>query len=253
MKNHFYITYFGNKREEVEKIYDFIKSYIDDYDIIVEPYCGSQSISYYIALQTKGKKYILNDNNKYLKEIFEIMKDDAKIEEFNNIVNNKFFNELQGNKEEYVKYTKEDNVYAWFIANKFFKLRPGNFVNDDRGFKKVNLKEVSIYNFYKNNDIEFYTNDALEIYNKYKTNKKALIILDPPYLSASNDFYIDSNTNIYEYLYNNNIQLELAKVVLILENTWIIKLLFQNNIKYEYDKTYAVTNKKKTKHVVISN
>jgi hypothetical protein len=252
MKNHFYMPWVGNKREEVESIYEFIKDIIDKYDIIVEPYCGSQSISLYIALNTSGKKFILNDNNKYLKEMYELMKDDQKIIEFNENVFNKYDEELKDDKEAYQLYIKNDNLYSWFISNKFNGIRPGLWPQG-KTYKKFDLKQTPIYEFYKNNDIEFYCDDAIKIYEKYKSNDKALILLDPPYLSTINDFYLDSSTNIYEYLYNHNIKFERAKIVLILENIWIIKMLFQNCEQKEYDKTYNGYKKKKVKHVIISN
>jgi len=77
--------------------------------------------------------------------------------------------------------------------------------------------------------------------------------MDPPYISTCNDFYYDHSMNIYEYLYNNKITNEKAKIYLILENIWIIKLLFQHNfILFEYDKKYE-SSKKQTTHIIISN
>ena len=69
MKNHFIIPYFGNKRMEVENLYNVIKDKLDEVDIIIEPFCGSSAMSYYISTQHPKKiKYILNDNNKKLIE-----------------------------------------------------------------------------------------------------------------------------------------------------------------------------------------
>lgn len=55
MKNHFFIPYYGNKRQEVDKIYNEIKDDIDKYDIIVEPFCGSSAFSYIYGLTIKTK------------------------------------------------------------------------------------------------------------------------------------------------------------------------------------------------------
>ena len=95
---------------------------------------------------------------------------------------------------------------------------------------------MPVYNFYKNAKIEFYNLDGLEIYEKYKTDNKNLIILDPPYLIYGDDFYLDCKINIYEHLYNNDIKKEKAKIYLILEDNWIIKLFFNKNIIQSYDK-----------------
>jgi len=59
--------------------------------------------------------------------------------------------------------------------------------------------------------------------------------------------------NIYEYLCNNDIKKQKAKIYLILENIWIIQLLFKKNNKLLiYDKKYE-TSQKKTNHVIICN
>ena len=95
--------------------------------------------------------------------------------------------------------------------------------------------------------------DAIKVYEEFKNNKNCMIIMDPPYVSTTTNFYYDYNMNIYEYLYNNNISNQKAKIYLILENIWIIKLLFQNNfILFEYDKQYT-QSRKKTTHIIISN
>lgn len=51
MKNHFIFPYAGNKREEVEKIHEILKKNIDLSKIktIIEPYCGSSAMSYYLS------------------------------------------------------------------------------------------------------------------------------------------------------------------------------------------------------------
>ena len=88
MKNHFYIGYAGNKRQEVEIIYNSLN--LSNITTIIEPYCGTCAISYYIWLKHPNLKFILNDNNIYLKEIYEIIKDDVKCIEFEKIINEQY-------------------------------------------------------------------------------------------------------------------------------------------------------------------
>ena len=81
MKNHFYMCYSGIKREEVENIYNLIN--FNNITTIVEPFCGSCAMSYYISTKHPKKfKYILNDNNEYLREMFDIIRDDERTKEF---------------------------------------------------------------------------------------------------------------------------------------------------------------------------
>jgi site-specific DNA-adenine methylase len=53
--NHFVISYAGNKRKEVEKIYENIKDKLDDIDNIIEPFCGTSALSCYISQQHPKK------------------------------------------------------------------------------------------------------------------------------------------------------------------------------------------------------
>lgn len=249
MKNHFYMSYYGNKRQEVENIYNSID--LTHIDTIIEPFCGSCAISYYLSLQKPGMKFILNDNNPFLKEMYEILINDKKIKKFE-----KEYNKITLTIVDKITYNvviKQKDIMGWFIKNKVFNIRPGMF-NPGMTIKTtINLKSFPIYDFFNNNNIEFTTDNALKIYEDYKHDGTAMIFLDPPYLNSCNDFYLKKDINIYEYLHNNNIDDEGAYIICILENIWVIKLLFQNNnISSEYDKLYQAS-KRKTTHIIIKN
>ena len=80
MKNHFFMPYFGNNRNEVVKIYEVIEPHLENIEHIIEPFCGSSALSFYISsLHPKRFKYILNDNNSHLIKIYKILQDDAKM------------------------------------------------------------------------------------------------------------------------------------------------------------------------------
>ena len=248
MKNHFYMSYAGNKRNEVKDIYNHID--FENITTIIEPFCGSCAMSYYISTQKQDLKYIFNDNNKYLKEMYEIIIDDLKVEQFENDFKNKMHNI---DKDKYIQIINNDNLISWFIKYKVYAIRPGLFPL--KIIKNtISLKEFDIYNFFRNNEITFLNIDGIDCYKKYVDNTENLILMDPPYLQCCNkDYYLDSNVNIYEYLYNNNIKNNKALIILILENNWIIKLLFNNSfILKEYNKLYQ-TSKKLTTHLIIAN
>lgn len=249
--NHFFIAYPGNKRQELPLIYkelDFsgIKN-------IIEPFCGSCAFSFYISKNQPGKyNYILNDKNEYLKQMYEIMTDENKINDFENMINNELHNLV--NKENYNKFCKRNDIYGWFIKNKYYKLRPGLFHMQDK-LKPIDLRKTQIYEFYNNENIEFLNEDGLDIYKKYSSNDENMIFLDPPYINRCNSFYSNQIVEIYEYLYKNDIRKLNSKIYLILENNWIIQLLFDGYDKIEYDKKYTIHFSKntKTKHVFITN
>jgi len=252
MKNHFYMGYAGNKRNEIPFIYDYLN--FDNITTIIEPYAGTCSISYYISTKKSGLKYILNDNNKYLLEMFYLLKDDNKIKQFEEEFKEKC-EYFKNDKNKYLEIIKENTLMGWFIKNKIYAIRPGLYpINNNKTYKEtLDLKSFSIYDFFNNNDITFLNIDGLKCFEDYKNNENCLILMDPPYLNACNDFYQDSKINIYEYLFNNNIKNDKAKIYLILENMWVISLLFKDMSIIEYDKKYCNQNKKKTTHILISN
>jgi site-specific DNA-adenine methylase len=251
MKNHFYISYAGNKRLEVENIYSILN--FNNVTDIIEPFCGSCAMSFYISLQQpKTFRYILNDNNDYLREMFNIICDDEKLSIFETELKNTI-DFIKGNKENYNQVVKKNNLMGWFISNRFYRIKPRLYpATQPNLIKFKSLREYPIYNFFKNERIIFTSDDGLNIYNKYKKNKNALILIDPPYICSDNSFYLNPVVNIYEYLHNNNIDNEESKIILVLENNWIIKMLFKKNVISEYNKIYQ-TNKKQTTHVVIAN
>ncbi len=135
MKNHFFIPYSGNKREEVIHIYNSIKDNLIDIEYIIEPFCGSSAFSYYLStLYPKRFKYILNDNNDYLIELYNISKDEIK---FNTLINE--LNELVKTiktKSDYDKIVKQDNLNAFIIGNKIYAIRPYLYpIKKIEGFK----------------------------------------------------------------------------------------------------------------------
>lgn len=252
MKNHFFIAYAGNKRNEVESLYNEIKDKLDNIEYIIEPFCGSSAFSYYLSTKHPKKfKYILNDNNKHLINLYDV---GSKEEELDKLILKLNEFSKDNNKEKYNKIIKEDKFENWFYKNKLYCLRPGFYPSDIKRQKTnfSNIKKVPIIKFLMEEDIELYEEMGEDIIELYKNNTKALIFIDPPYLNSCNDFYLDSKVNIYEYLSINTIDKMEATILLCLENNWIIKLLFNNFIKSFYNKQYEYS-KKNTTHLIISN
>lgn len=250
MKNHFFISYAGNKRNECETIYNELNNNIDDITTIVEPFCGSNAISYYISkLHPLKYKYILNDNNKHLIDAYNTFRDDEKLKKFIDVLNKEC---KDINKEKYIKLTKEDTFKSWFIKHKIYAIRPGLFKLDYKHKDFKFLLDCPIINFLRTEDITITNICGIETIKKYKDDNTNLIILDPPYLELCNDFYNNSDINVYEYLYYNNITTLQSKILLILNDSWIIKLLFKDSIKQIYNKMYQ-PNKRKVNHLLITN
>jgi hypothetical protein len=251
MKNHFYIPYTGNKREEVEEIYNKIN--FNNIDTVIEPFCGSCAISYYIYTKNPNLKFVFNDNNKYLKEMYEIIKNDG-LEQLQNEIND-IIDTITLNENPKLKYNeiiKKDCLKCWIIGNKVYCIRPFMYPINKK-ITHIDLSKHKIIDFFKNGNITFTNIDGVECYKKYMSCKKNLIILDPPYISTHNDFYLNSSMEIYNYLYKNNMMKVKAYVMLILEDLWITNLLFDKAYKYSYNKKYNGFNKKQVNHTIYSN
>ena len=252
-KNHFIFSYSGNKRNEVEKIYNQIKNNLNDVKYIVEPFCGTSALSYYIStLHPNQFTYVLNDNNKDLIDLYELLKNTEKTNELINDLN-KLINPFPS-KELYKKICSQNNITSYVFKNKIYSIRPGLYPQEREIGKDIfnNICKSPIVNFLKNENVILKNDDWFNVYENYKENENALIFLDPPYIDACNGFYKNPKSNVYEYLFNNDINLENANICLCLENIWIIKLLFKNYNSISYDKTYYMS-KKNTTHIIVLN
>jgi site-specific DNA-adenine methylase len=246
------MPYIGNKRSEVETIYSEIS--MNDITTIIEPFCGSCAMSYYIWTLHPDLKFILNDNDKNLKEMYDIIIDDDKLLHFQKTINEILL--TIRTKETYMNYLKTNNdIYSWFIRNKYKGPFPGTFriSNKTGSHTPLNIKSYPIYNFFRTANIEYTCSDAIDIFKQYSNNKHNLILLDPPYIMSYNLSYSSSsNVNIYEYLSTNNINKLKSNIMLILEDIWVIRLLFSGFKFISYDKVYKQT-KKQTTHIIIKN
>ena len=119
-KNHFFFSYAGNKRAEIDNIFQSIKNY--DVEYIVEPFCGSSAFSYHMSLKHPGRyTYILNDNNAVVIELYNIMTDDKKRDELEQKINNIC---MVMDKDIYTKLDVK-TTEGYYIKNKLYNIRAG--------------------------------------------------------------------------------------------------------------------------------
>jgi len=252
--NHFFISYSGNKRKECETIYEEIRDLLDGdtIDTIIEPYCGTSAISYFISHNYPNKfKYILNDNDEHLIKMYEIFKDPEQLDIFIQQLNEATTSLDKDKYAVLIRQTAEPHL-AWFIKHKIYCIRQGLFPLNYKQKSFDKLKDTPIISFLRSEDIITSVRDGIDVVEQYKDDERVLIILDPPYLQLNNDFYKNSNTNVYEYYYKNSISGMKSKTLLILNNIWIIRLLFKDHIKSQYNKMYQ-PNKRKVEHLIIKN
>lgn len=252
MKNHFYFSYIGNKRMEVEYILDNLN--LDGITTIIEPFCGSCALSYYISTKYPNKfKYILNDIDDKLIELLNINKDEKRMKEIEDDIEN---TKVEITKEKYLTYIKNNTLNGYIFKNKYYAMRPGMFPIREMSRMKKPFKftDYPIYHFLTTEDVEIYNKEAIDIIKEYD-NDNCLVFLDPPYINSCNVMYKMGSDNIYEYITRELKNLK-SKCYICHENNWIFKLLFRDYIKEddkEYYKKYQMRNKKETNHILISN
>lgn len=275
MKNHFFFSYVGNKREEVEHIYNLLD--LENIDTIVEPFCGSCAMSYYIWTQNKDKnyKYILNDLDNNLIELLKLVRS-GEYKEIEDDVNKKreeilgYEDDMIEAKKIYLNYIKSSkglnngDIRGYIFSHKYFKMRSGIFpLNSFKStFKnKLDIYNYPIYDFLTNANIEIHSVDANKIIDDYN-NDKTFIFLDPPYIASCNNFYsidtVENIGNIYEKLISYGLKNYKCKMLICHENNWLFKILFKEYVENEkeYKKTYQNMmrgNKKNTFHICVKN
>lgn len=253
MTNHFIFSYLGNKRNEFKYMENIIINY-DDYDTIIEPFCGSSSISYNIWLKHPNKKFILNDNNDDLMNVYNLIKNEDpetirnKILDIKNTINNdkEIFNQMYND----FKKDKNNDIYKYIYFNKFYCMRQGCFRKSS--FNDFTKEQYNFFKFIKTANITLTNNDWSDVFNKYSNDDKAIFFIDPPYILSCNIFYKNFNTNLYEYFVDKDIDNFKAKLIFILENNWIVKFLFKNKQSFVYNKKYEISQNK-TEHIIIYN
>lgn len=254
MKNHFIYSYAGNKRNETENFLNHIN--LDNIKNIIEPFCGSSAISYAIWLQNKDKfNYYLNDSDKKLFDIYKLMKEET-IEDIENKVND--YAKNIKNKDDWLYEFKNNDktLYSYIFFKKFSALgRYGFYPNDKKNIYnfKITKETKDFIEFIKQPYVHITHGDWFEVFETFKNDEQSLIMLDPPYIMACNDFYSDRKLNVYQYFYDNKMELMKAHIYFILEDHWILRMLFMNNnILLKYGKKYEVS-KKLTNHIIIYN
>jgi len=260
MTSHFYFPYAGNKNREMVEIYP--KLNLDNVEIVVEPYAGTCAMSYHIWNKNKNApiRYVLNDIDPFVYEIYQIAKDPARQEQIEKQFNEwidafNVFETMEGRKLFYLSIKEKNTFESKLFISKIYQMRAGlcPTIPNTKKAGYFYFKKAPVHEFFNTANITFTNNCGLSTYNEYRKEAKALILLDPPYLLSEITYYQNSSgVKIYEYLGDNKMDDEPAKIYLIVENTWIMRLLFKNLMIHQYPKKYE-NKHTKTIHAIFSN
>ena len=250
MRNHFIISYAGNKRQEVERIEEYLHNKLDGIDTIIESYCGSSAMSCYLSMKYPRRfKYILNDLDPMLIELYHLMKDKVLFDEFMVLLNETV--KLIVDKQAYLDAIKPKTVLAWFIKHRIFRIKAGLYPLAYKP-KTYNFDDFPILKFLREENVSIRLGNGEDLFIEYENDPTVLCFIDPPYLKSCNCFYTKKTTNIYDYCSDKKMNNFKCKMVFIVEDIPTIRELFPDNIKLSYGKHYEMQHKK-TNHVIISN
>ena len=230
MRFHFFFGYDGNKREEVEKIYDVLKDSLEGVTTIVEPFCGSSAFSFYLStLFPKRFKYVLNDNSHHLMTIYKLCREDPTGFE-------KWCDEMEEHgkdhsRENYNKLIQRDDITGFTILQCWSIFALGYYKMDtERNGKKSTFRKLRftpIIDFLRNENVELIEGNAITCLEAYKNNPLAVIFLDPPYILRANKFYSSSSLNFYDWISPQDLRDWMAKVILCLNDIPEIRSCFK--------------------------
>lgn len=245
MLKHFPGSWMGNKAKDIK----FFKEYLpfDDIKTVIEPFSGTFAVSRLIYYDKKYK-YHINDVDKTLISIYDLLKNDpTKINKF--IIDFPDIEKSPDKKTSVIDYINscdlsEDakNYFKHSIVCKFVKKPSTQYTYDDY---KPFLKRAKITQL-----------DYLEIFKKYQNVSSVFIFLDPPYIDSFNAKYCmgnedRDNTSIFIDCLNL-LKKAKCKVMLIINKNALSSYLYKDYIRGEYSKIYQFT-KKKANHLIITN
>lgn len=254
-KNHFFIPYVGNKREEYIYIKNLLPLSNKHIKNIIEPFAGSCAISYSIWKDYGNKfNYYLNDKDENLFNIYNLIKNEEieTIEENINKIKEECYD-----KETYeFRFKNQRNIYDYIYFHRYFNIRYGRYDDKRCGHNKpfkITEECTKFFEFLKSPNVFISNKDGIEIFQEHSNNKNNILILDPPYLAECNDLYNNRDLGIYEYLNNLKLKDHKANIFIWINDNWIVRLIFKKwfFLTY-YPKIYGIS-KKYVNHIIISN
>jgi site-specific DNA-adenine methylase len=239
--NQFIFSYNGNKYLEIKKhlLKSELLEYINEYDVIVEPFCGLFGFSRVAYEHGFKGEFYLNDINTDLINSFKSMKNDL----------NKFIDDIENELSHYtVDSCLSKSKLKSYSLEKTTRGITSNLLSIEKGKAKIKNFKGKI-KLYENmlDKCSFFNLNASQFINELPKDKKILIFYDPPYFNSDNkEYQFDFKDG--EYHDGTLIYIDILKNMKDLQHH---QLFIMNKI--EYAGSYYNNSKKIKKHVVYSN
>ena len=230
-----FVKWAGGKRQIIEKL----KMYVpDEFDTYYEPFVGGGALLFELS----PKKAVINDSNKELMNVYEVLCDEEKFKKMCNVLNSY---EVKHNEEFYYDIRNKDRNKNTFnrlsdytraartiylnkaCFNGLYRVNSKNEFNVPFGKKtKVNTYEggnlITVSNYLTMNDIKMLSTDFEDVVKSAK--KGDFVYFDPPYDSDTGTFnsYTDEG-------FGKEQQRRLARVFKELDEKGVFVMLSNHN------------------------
>ena len=262
----FYFSWNGNKRTELFRIFDIVN--MDEFDIIVEPFCGSGAfILECYARYGDTKKYVFNDTDERLINMMKFIKENKSSAPLYEYCSTRLNADDWKNQQTSDLLIPYNFFYYYRVRTDYQRLvLPKKWPSLNRS-KKIEITDKCLSSDCTN----ITCSDWIECIELYKDDPKALIFIDPPYFNSFNQSYYGMDrvskgieTKDISIIYMDILfYMETCKARLIyITNSWaLFDYVFKKFIRDKYQKKYNTNivfsdgkiSKKTTNHLLLSN
>ena len=250
--SHFFYSYNGNKRNEINELFENID--FTNIKNIIEPFCGTSAYSFNLWLKYGDKfNYYLNDNSKILIDTYHLFMNESL-----NTINQELMKikEHVSNKDEYEAYLKTgaETIYKHLFYHKYCNFRHSYYPRNNKfNLIKLTKKKLKFLEFIKSPNVFITNNDWNIIFNQFKDDENSILIFDPPYYKCDKRLYQNETFSVFDYILDNKDVVFKSHMYFILEDIQKIRPIFEHfSIYNEYNKHYTF-NHKDTKHIIYYN
>ena len=230
-----FVKWAGGKRQILDKLTMYVP---DEFDTYYEPFIGGGALLFELS----PKKAVINDSNKELMNVYEVLCDEDKFKKMCNVLNTyeikhseEFYYEIRNkdrNKNTFNRLSDYTRAARTIYLNKacfngLYRVNSRNEFNVPFGKKtKVNTYEggnlITVSNYLTMNDIKILSTDFEDSVKDAK--KGDFVYFDPPYDSDTGTF-----NNYTEEGFGKEAQHRLARVFKELDERGVYVMLSNHN------------------------
>ena len=233
-----FVKWAGGKRQIIEELKKYLPN---EFDCYYEPFVGGGALLF----ELMPKKAVINDSNKELMNVYEMIADYEKFILMGNVLNKherknneKYYYEIRNidrDEDKFSKMMDYEKAARTIYLNKacfngLYRVNRKGYFNVPYGKRDtVNTYDgenlLNIHTYFENNDITIKCDDFKEIVKDAK--KGDFVYFDPPY-----DTYNNSFTSYTEEGFSRDDQKRLSETFMELDKKGVYVMLSNHNTEY---------------------